>query len=98
MRSVLPSLLVAFFTLFTFQLTAQKKGLESINRNDLKMHMEFLASDELKGRDTGEPGLEIAARYLAVHTKALGLTPADPDNEFFQKYVIQDVSRGAIKG
>ncbi|MCK4748753.1 MAG: M20/M25/M40 family metallo-hydrolase, partial [Bacteroidales bacterium] len=69
---------------------AQEKGLEYIDARDLKMHMQFLASDELKGRDTGEPGLEIAARYLAVQARALGLTPADPENGFQQHYIIEE--------
>ena len=70
----------------------QKKGLESINRHDLMMHMKFLASDELEGRSTGEPGLQIAARYLAVQAEQLGLQPADPENGYFQYYTIVEKS------
>ncbi len=77
-------------TLFMAPLQAQKKGLESINENDLKKHMLFLAADELEGRSTGEPGLAIAARYLAVQAEQLGLKPADQDNGFFQPYVISE--------
>jgi len=67
--------LTAFISviLFSFSLYAQKKGMESINIHDLKMHMKFLASDELERRDTGEPGLQVAARYLAVQAEQLGL-------------------------
>jgi len=71
-------------------LLAQKKGVESINTNDLKRHMQFLASDELEGRDTGEPGLQVAARYLAVQAKSLGLQPLDKDKDFLQTYYIQE--------
>ena len=71
-------------------LQAQKKGLKSINQHDLKQHMLFLSSDELKGRDTGEPGLEVAARYLAVQAEALGLKSADPKNGYLQHYVIEE--------
>ncbi len=66
----------------------RKRDLESINSQDLKMHMEFLASDELKGRETGEPGLDIAARYLAVQAEHIGLQPVDAGNGFFQYYSI----------
>jgi hypothetical protein len=69
---------------------AQKKGLKSINQHDLKQHMLFLSSDELKGRDTSEPGLEVAARYLAVQAEALGLKSADPKNGYLQPYVIEE--------
>jgi len=82
-----------FFT-FVFvsvlPLYPQKKGMESINTNDLKRHMQFLASDELKGRDTGEPGLQVAARYLAVQAEALGLQPLDKDEDYMQTYFIEE--------
>jgi len=71
---------------------AQKKGLESINQKDLRKHMLFLASEELEGRDSGEPGLEIAARYLAVQAENLGLTSANPENGYFQPYIIEEKS------
>ena len=35
----------------------------------------FLADDLLEGRDTGSPGHEIAARFVAQRFAALGLTP-----------------------
>jgi len=85
LRQAAPIILIAFFL---NPVRAQKKGLESISTHDLKMHMEFLASDELEGRNTGEPGLQIAARYLAVQARRLGLQPADPDNDFFQLFTI----------
>ncbi|RPI43209.1 MAG: hypothetical protein EHM46_04315, partial [Bacteroidetes bacterium] len=66
--------------------SAQKKGLASITRSDLQMHMDFLASDELQGRSTGEPGLEIAARYLAIQAEHLGLVPAGPGGSYLQYY------------
>jgi len=50
--------------------------------------MEFLASDELGGRATGEPGLDIAARYLAVQAARIGLQPVDPDRDYMQPYTI----------
>lgn len=76
--------------LISLPLQSQKKGLESINQQDLKKHMLFLASDELEGRDTGEPGLDIAARYLAVQAENLGLKSADPENGYMQSYIIQE--------
>jgi hypothetical protein len=79
-----------FAGLLIVPVQAQKKGLESINRKDLKKHMLFLASDELEGRDTGEPGMEVAARYLAVQAESLGLKPADPENGYLQPFIIEE--------
>jgi hypothetical protein len=78
--------------LLCIPMQAQKKGLESITASELKMHMQFLASDELEGRDTGEPGLQVAARYLAVQAEALGLQALDEDRDFMQPYIIEEKS------
>ena len=39
-------------------------------------HVQVLANDSLKGRDTGSPGHEAAARYVAEQFRLAGLTPA----------------------
>lgn len=84
------SLALAMISLFCISVQAQKMGVESINKHDLKMHMLFLASDELKGRDTGEPGLQVAARYLAVQAEQLGLKALDADQDYMQPYLIAE--------
>jgi len=84
--------LILFLGLTFFPVLGQKKGLQSINTHDLEMHMRFLASDELEGRDTGEPGLLVAARYLGVQADQLGLTAMDAENGFFQYYTIEEKS------
>lgn len=55
--------------------------------SDLRSHVEFLASPFLMGRADGEPGLEIAARYLASQAELLGLKPAN-SGSYFQPYTI----------
>ena len=62
---------------------SQKKELESITENDLKAHLEFIASDFLQGRDfnTATPGLEITADYLKAQCKKMDLKPGG-DNYF----------------
>ncbi len=69
---------------------AQKRALESIITEDLKLHMDFLASDELEGRSTGEKGLEVAARYLAGQAEHTGLKPMNGELGFFQYYSIEE--------
>ena len=54
--------------------------------------MDFLASDELKGRATGDPGLLIAARYLVVQAKYLGLKSVDDRNGYYQSFEISEKS------
>jgi len=87
---------ILFVILFLFTgnqiLRAQKKGLGSVTTSDLESHLKFLASDELQGRETGEPGLEIAARYLASQAQKIGLKAADENLDYFQKYIIEENS------
>jgi len=42
-------------------------------------HVQFLADDSLEGRDTGSPGYEKAAIYIAEQFRAAGLEPAGVD-------------------
>lgn len=53
-------------------------------------HVQVLADDSLKGRDTGSPGHESAARYVAAQFKAAGLKPAGTDG-WFQRIAFVDV-------
>ena len=41
-------------------------------------HVQFLASDELEGRDTGSRGHAVAAQYVAAQFTSLGLRPGGP--------------------
>ena len=56
--------------------------LPPIPAHALQAHYRFLADDLLAGRMSGEPGHEIAARYVASQFRQIGLTPAggaDPE-------------------
>lgn len=48
---------------------------EYVNETNLKKHISFLASDDLKGRLTGSPEEKKAAQYLGEQFKKLGLKP-----------------------
>ena len=43
---------------------------QTITRENLKSHLEILSSDEMEGRETGQPGNEKAARYIADFFKS----------------------------
>jgi aminopeptidase YwaD len=45
--------------------SAQKAGRADQTEANLRKHIEYLASDELEGRRTGEPGANAAAAYVA---------------------------------
>jgi len=51
---------------------------------NVRAHIAFLASDLLEGRETGSPGYDIAANYVASQFAQLGLKPAGRDGTYFQ--------------
>ncbi|HEX6135830.1 MAG TPA: M20/M25/M40 family metallo-hydrolase [Longimicrobiales bacterium] len=61
-------------------------AVASINPTDVEQRIAFLASDELRGRDTPSPGLEAAANYAAEEFRRLGLRPAGDDETYIQRF------------
>lgn len=57
----------------------------------VQRHVEFLASDGLRGRDTPSPGLEAAAEYIAALFGELGLEPADDGDGYVRRFPLQAV-------
>lgn len=84
-------LLILFITI-VYSSSAQKQLLHiKASADTLKKHLYFLASDSLKGRNTGSEGQKIAASYIARNFKLYGLTTAsksskDPFYQCFSLY------------
>jgi hypothetical protein len=51
--------------------------------NRIRGHVQFLASDELEGRDTGSSGYRVAAQYVASQFLAVGLKPGGANGSWF---------------
>lgn len=51
----------------------------------IEADLRYLADDKLEGRDTGTPGYELAAEYVARRYTQMGLKPAGDDGTFFQR-------------
>ncbi len=66
------------------QSTVPDTVAQSVKRAVVEQHLRFLAADELRGRDTGSPELEIAARYLAEQFRRYGLDTVPGANGYFQ--------------
>ena len=77
------------FLILSTSLKGQKEGLETINKNDLKAHMTFFASDGMKGRETGTPENDLAALYLRTNIMRIGLRPISETEEFLQKVPLE---------
>jgi Zn-dependent M28 family amino/carboxypeptidase len=72
---------------------AKVAGAEEVrpSRDRMQADLAFLADDLLRGRDTGSPEYEIAARYVAAQLRGLGLEPAGDDGTFFQAVPLRKV-------
>lgn len=53
----------------------EKKGLETINRENAEAYIGFLASDALRGREAGTQWGKIAGEYIISNLKTLGVKP-----------------------
>ncbi len=56
----------------------------------LRAHIEFLASDALRGRDTGSREYQISAEYVASQFLQLGLIPAGDNGSYFQSVALSE--------
>ena len=54
-------------------------------------HVQYLASDDLQGRDVGSPGFDKAANYVAGEFEKAGLKPG-ADATYFQPVAFESVS------
>ncbi|MCU0445473.1 MAG: M28 family peptidase [Microscillaceae bacterium] len=56
----------------------------TVRKAKIESHLQFLASDELRGRDTPSPEQLIAARYLATQLKSFGVKPLADYPDYYQ--------------
>lgn len=63
----------------------------------VKAHVDFLASDELEGRNAGTRGHEVAARYVATRFEAMGLKPGGPNGSWYQMVPLAEYSLNPAK-
>jgi hypothetical protein len=60
------------------------KGFNTINPEDGKKYLGFLAGPICEGRGTGQPGFEKAMDFMADNFKKFGLKPIMPSGSYFQ--------------
>ncbi len=82
-KYILTTLVISIFNFVNAQ---QNLITTDITPQELQTHIKFLASDELKGRRTGEEGNKIAAEYIASEFGKYGLLPAGDNGTYFQNF------------
>ncbi len=76
---------------FAGETSALAAALDAIREDRYLADMHFLASDELRGRDTPSPELHIASLYIKTRVEQLGFQPGAEDG-WFQKYPLYSSS------
>lgn len=69
------------------------KAMQSIRSGGIRAHMEALSTDAMEGRETGTPGFERAARYVADTFAKIGIPPLsatgyDQPIDFFETRLV----------
>lgn len=65
-------------------LSDKEKTDATVSQETIKEHIYYLASDEMKGRNTGSPEILKAADYIADQLKAYGAKPVPGADGYFQ--------------
>ncbi len=94
-RQLRPIALI-FFSLFPLLGLSDTKAQEppeaAISVSRVSAHLRFLASDELRGRLTGTPEHDIAARYIAEQFRSAGVEPLAEPGGYFQSIPLERVA------
>lgn len=62
---------------------------QNISSEEIKKHIMFLASDNLRGRGTATPDEQKAAEYIASAFKSYQLLPLGSEHSYFQKFTFK---------
>ena len=62
------------------------ESVADISADDLRLHVEALASEAMEGRLTGSRGEQLATDYVAKAFERLGLEPAGDDGSYIQPF------------
>ncbi len=77
------------------------EALDLITQENLYAHLEYLASDELEGREPGQPGYDLAAKYVAEQYAAIGLEPGGSEGWYqpveLQTYLLERTQKRFLR-
>ena len=77
-------LLVLLTSVTCAPMTDREKTDATVDKERIKEHVYYLASDEMKGRDVGTPEIQKAAGYIAEKFKDYGVKMVDGLDGYFQ--------------
>lgn len=66
-----------------------QSNIPMLEKSTLEVIIKFIASDELQGRKTGEPGVDISAKFIATHFDAWELQEFHEMGSYFQEFQLE---------
>lgn len=89
-------LLLTFMLAAALDTIAQRKIIQQVEKSVTALesgaHLSFLASDEMRGRDTGSREIEIAANYISTQLRIFGAKPVPGSATYFQDVKLKKIS------
>jgi len=70
-----------------------EQAVNSITEADIYRHIEVMAHDSMRGRDTPSPELDLTAEYVASEFRRIGLKPGAEDGSYIQRYPLTEGRR-----
>jgi len=85
-RLLLSFIAVLMFSPIQVALSNPNCENELVSAEEIISHIRYLASDDLKGRMSGTPGAEMAAKYISSQFKNAGLKALGDNDSYYQKF------------
>lgn len=97
MKTLNAIILIIFLYPLPQRASAQERAPEneSIRQQDLRADLFFLSSDALQGRLTATRDNRIAAEFIKSRFERMGLTPAGPENSYYQIFNLSTATLGS---
>jgi aminopeptidase YwaD len=80
---------ILFISIAALGQTEVEKTISTINKSDIESQIYFLASDELKGRQTASDEIKIASAYLANTLRKFNVKPAGDNGSYYQNVPLE---------
>ncbi|OLD32268.1 MAG: hypothetical protein AUI19_05550 [Myxococcales bacterium 13_1_40CM_2_68_15] len=77
---------------------AERAAATRITGAGISGHLRFLSDDQLEGRKPGQPGDEMAIKYLASQLEAMGYQPAGDNGTFLQPVPLIELGADVPRG
>ncbi len=90
-RALFALICVAWPSMAVAQSTEQ--AVNSITEADIYRHIEVMAHDSMRGRDTPSPELDLTAEYVASEFRRIGLKPGAENDSYIQRYPLLEGRR-----